>query len=40
MLFDSNSKYSIPVEIHPRMAWIYRRWWKSVEGGMGPVAEA
>ena len=24
MHFDSNSKYSIPMEIHPRMAWIYR----------------
>ncbi|AVO31306.1 hypothetical protein C6Y55_15915 [Stenotrophomonas maltophilia] len=24
MLFDSNSKYSIPMEMHPRMAWIYR----------------
>ena len=23
MLFDSHSKYSIPMEIHPRMAWIY-----------------
>ncbi|QGL91635.1 hypothetical protein FEO92_04240 [Stenotrophomonas maltophilia] len=22
MLLDSNSKYSIPMEIHPRMAWI------------------
>ncbi|QGL89870.1 hypothetical protein FEO91_16810 [Stenotrophomonas maltophilia] len=24
MLFDFNSKYSISMEIHPRMAWIYR----------------
>ncbi|QGM04124.1 hypothetical protein FEO88_03970 [Stenotrophomonas maltophilia] len=24
MHFDSNSKYSIPIVIHPRMAWIYR----------------
>ncbi|CAH0065905.1 conserved protein of unknown function [Stenotrophomonas maltophilia] len=38
ILFDSNSKYSIPMEIHPRMAWIYDRSQKSVEGGVGPVA--
>ncbi|TPD94495.1 hypothetical protein FJP65_14280 [Stenotrophomonas maltophilia] len=25
---------------HPRMAWIYRRSRKSVEGGVGPVAGA
>ncbi|TFZ44278.1 hypothetical protein E5C33_14905 [Stenotrophomonas maltophilia] len=24
MLFDLSSKYSISMEIHPRMAWIYR----------------
>ncbi|HHA2368378.1 TPA: hypothetical protein ACOENC_003053, partial [Stenotrophomonas maltophilia] len=36
MHFDSNSKYSIPMEIHPRMAWIHQiaeicqRW-----GGVG-----
>ncbi|MBA0299291.1 hypothetical protein D7Y24_12830 [Stenotrophomonas maltophilia] len=23
MRFDFNSKYLIPIEIHPRMAWIY-----------------
>ncbi|PJL57579.1 hypothetical protein B9Y82_02045 [Stenotrophomonas maltophilia] len=38
MLFDSSSKYSIPMEIHPRMAWIYCRSRRSVEGGVGPVA--
>ncbi|PJL65125.1 hypothetical protein B9Y61_14745 [Stenotrophomonas maltophilia] len=38
MLFDSNSKYSIPMEIHPRLAWIYSRSRESVEGGVGPVA--
>ncbi|OOD16674.1 hypothetical protein BWP19_07405 [Stenotrophomonas maltophilia] len=38
MLFDSNSKYSIPMEIHPRMAWIYCRSRETVEGGVGPVA--
>ncbi|AVO28976.1 hypothetical protein C6Y55_03005 [Stenotrophomonas maltophilia] len=38
MLFDSNSKYSIPMEIHPRMARIYCRSRRSVEGGVGPVA--
>ncbi|AVO31763.1 hypothetical protein C6Y55_18440 [Stenotrophomonas maltophilia] len=38
MLFDSNSKYSIPMEIHPRMAWIYCRSREIVEGGVGPVA--
>ncbi|PJL19770.1 hypothetical protein B9Y66_01530 [Stenotrophomonas maltophilia] len=37
MLFDQLSKYSISLEIHPRMAWIYRSR-KSVEGGVGPVA--
>ncbi|PJO52867.1 hypothetical protein CR156_12070 [Stenotrophomonas lactitubi] len=36
MFFIPNSKYSIPMEIHPRMAWIYQiadicqRW-----GGVG-----
>ncbi|HGM6327495.1 TPA: hypothetical protein ACKQBC_000227, partial [Stenotrophomonas maltophilia] len=36
MLFDLNSTYSISIEIHPRMAWIYpiakicQRW-----GGVG-----
>ncbi|MBA0305041.1 hypothetical protein D7Y36_19525 [Stenotrophomonas maltophilia] len=40
MHFDSNSKYSIPMEIHPRMAWIYCRSRRSVEGGVGPVAGA
>ncbi|RRU66919.1 hypothetical protein EGJ89_21165 [Stenotrophomonas maltophilia] len=24
MRFDFNSKYLIPIEIHPRMAWIYQ----------------
>ncbi|QDL27667.1 hypothetical protein EGM71_07870 [Stenotrophomonas maltophilia] len=24
MLFDLDSKYSIPMEIHPRMAWIHQ----------------
>ncbi|QGM02405.1 hypothetical protein FEO89_17385 [Stenotrophomonas maltophilia] len=38
MLFDSSSKCSIPMEIHPRMAWIYCRSRRSVEGGVGPVA--
>ncbi|QGM11234.1 hypothetical protein FEO84_18660 [Stenotrophomonas maltophilia] len=38
MLFDSSSKYSIPMEIHPRMAWIYSRSRESVDGGVGPVA--
>ncbi|PJO53398.1 hypothetical protein CR156_15070 [Stenotrophomonas lactitubi] len=32
MLFDQLPKYSISIEIHPRMAWIYRSR-KSVEGG-------
>ncbi|MBA0449861.1 hypothetical protein D7Y61_21395 [Stenotrophomonas maltophilia] len=38
ILFDSNSKYLISMEIHPRMAWIYSRSRRSVEGGVGPVA--
>ncbi|MCM2522558.1 hypothetical protein NDN68_21505, partial [Stenotrophomonas maltophilia] len=40
MLFVQFSKYSISIEIHPRMAWIYDRSQKSVEGGVGPVAGA
>ncbi|EED39748.1 hypothetical protein SSKA14_2766 [Stenotrophomonas sp. SKA14] len=40
MFFGFNSKYSISMEIHPRMAWIYCRSQKSVEGGVGPVAGA
>ncbi|PJL58426.1 hypothetical protein B9Y82_06690 [Stenotrophomonas maltophilia] len=38
MLFVQFSKYSILIEIHPRMAWIYCRSQRSVEGGVGPVA--
>ncbi|WP_414609225.1 hypothetical protein, partial [Stenotrophomonas pavanii] len=40
MLFDLDSKYSIPMEIHPRMAWIHQiaeicqRW-----GGMDAAIE-
>ncbi|MBA0281673.1 hypothetical protein D7Y44_01635 [Stenotrophomonas maltophilia] len=26
MLFEFNSKYSICLENHPRMAWIYQTW--------------
>ncbi|ARZ74275.1 hypothetical protein CCR98_08850 [Stenotrophomonas sp. WZN-1] len=38
MLFVQSSKYSISIEIHPRMAWIRDRSQESVEGGVGPVA--
>ncbi|OWQ75629.1 hypothetical protein CEE63_08120 [Stenotrophomonas maltophilia] len=38
MLFVQFSKYSISIEIHPRMAWIHDRSQDSVEGGVGPVA--
>ncbi|MBA0273832.1 hypothetical protein D7U77_14540 [Stenotrophomonas maltophilia] len=38
MLFVQFSKYSISIEIHPRMAWIYYRSQETVEGGVGPVA--
>ncbi len=37
VLFESNSKYSIPMKIHPRMAWSHCGSRKSVEGGVGPV---
>ncbi|MBA0300923.1 hypothetical protein D7Y24_21210 [Stenotrophomonas maltophilia] len=33
MLFVQFSKYSISIEIHPRMAWIYDRSKETVEGG-------
>ncbi|TDB34966.1 hypothetical protein TEP_15735 [Stenotrophomonas sp. TEPEL] len=33
MLFVQLSKYSISLEIHPRMAWIYHRHRETVEGG-------
>ncbi len=33
MLFVQLSKYSISLEIHPRMAWIYYRHREPVEGG-------
>jgi len=33
MLFVQFSKYSISMEIHPRMAWIYDRSQETVEGG-------
>ncbi|PII18872.1 hypothetical protein CR919_16035 [Stenotrophomonas sp. LMG 10879] len=31
---------STGIQIHPRMAWIYCRLQRSVEGGVGPVAGA
>ncbi|TPD95040.1 hypothetical protein FJP65_12230 [Stenotrophomonas maltophilia] len=34
MLFVQWSKYSISLEIHPRMAWIYHRHRETVEGGV------
>ncbi|RTQ92280.1 hypothetical protein EKL94_00010 [Stenotrophomonas maltophilia] len=38
MNLHRNRIFRIEIEKHPRMAWIYCRSQKSVEGGVGPVA--
>ncbi|RTY17783.1 hypothetical protein EKT70_02445 [Stenotrophomonas geniculata] len=38
MNLHRNRIFRIEIEKHPRMAWIYCRSRRSVEGGVGPVA--